>query len=87
MAASDPVDSSQRRDASRPYVRTMHNDGVLLTLEQAAEILGRSSDDVYQLIRRGDLLGIRIPDRGWFVHRDQVNQYIASRDGCRTPDT
>lgn len=59
----------------------MPDHDAILTLEQAAEILGRSSGDVYQLIRCGDLLGIKIPDLGWFVHRDQVNDYVAGRDG------
>jgi excisionase family DNA binding protein len=49
-----------------------------LTLADVAEVLNTSSAQVYALVRRGDLVAIKIGGRGqWRVEADQLEAYIA----------
>ncbi|MGD9961058.1 helix-turn-helix domain-containing protein [Nocardioides sp.] len=48
-----------------------------LTLADVAEILSTSSAQVYALVRRGDLVAIKIGGRGqWRVESSQLEAYI-----------
>ena len=48
-----------------------------LTLADVAEVLNTSSAQVYALVRRGDLVAIKIGGRGqWRVEREQLEAYI-----------
>ena len=48
-----------------------------LTLAEVAEILSTSSAQVYALVRRGDLRGIKIGGRGqWRVETTEFEGYI-----------
>lgn len=48
-----------------------------LTLAEVAEILSTSSAQVYALVRRGDLRGIKIGGRGqWRVETTELETYI-----------
>jgi excisionase family DNA binding protein len=48
-----------------------------LTLADVAEVLNTSSAQVYALVRRGDLPGIKIGGRGqWRVEASQLETYI-----------
>ena len=57
-----------------------------LTLADVAEVLNTSSAQVYALVRRGDLVAIKIGGRGqWRVEADQLEAYIARMyDEART---
>ncbi|MEJ7832359.1 MAG: helix-turn-helix domain-containing protein [Nocardioides sp.] len=49
-----------------------------LTLADVAEVLNTSSAQVYALVRRGDLVAIKIGGRGqWRVEADKLEDYIA----------
>ena len=49
-----------------------------LLLADVAEILNTSSAQVYALVRRGELRGIKIGGRGqWRVESAQLEEYIA----------
>lgn len=60
-----------------------------LTLLEVSEVLNISERQVYALVRRGELVGIRIGGRGqWRVEHSQLEEYIqrqysASRDYVR----
>lgn len=48
-----------------------------LTLAEVAEILSTSTAQVYALVRRGDLRGIKIGGRGqWRVETTELEAYI-----------
>jgi excisionase family DNA binding protein len=48
-----------------------------LTLADVAEVLSTSSAQVYALVRRGDLVAIKIGGRGqWRVEATQLEAYI-----------
>lgn len=48
-----------------------------LTLLEVSEVLNISERQVYALVRRGDLVGIRIGGRGqWRVEHAQLEEYI-----------
>ncbi len=48
-----------------------------LTLTDVAEVLNTSSAQVYALVRRGDLLAIKIGGRGqWRVEASELEAYI-----------
>ena len=48
-----------------------------LTLADVAEVLNTSSAQVYALVRRGDLMAIKIGGRGqWRVESSQLEAYI-----------
>ena len=48
-----------------------------LTLADVAEVLNTSSAQVYALVRRGDLMAIKIGGRGqWRVETSQLEAYI-----------
>jgi excisionase family DNA binding protein len=48
-----------------------------LTLADVAEVLNTSSAQVYALVRRGDLVAIKIGGRGqWRVESSQLEAYI-----------
>ena len=48
-----------------------------LTLADVAEVLNTSSAQVYALVRRGDLVAIKIGGRGqWRVEADKLEEYI-----------
>jgi excisionase family DNA binding protein len=48
-----------------------------LTLADVAEVLNTSSAQVYALVRRGDLVAIKIGGRGqWRVETEQLEAYI-----------
>ncbi|CUR56328.1 DNA-binding protein, excisionase family [metagenome] len=48
-----------------------------LTLADVAEVLSTSSAQVYALVRRGDLVAIKIGGRGqWRVEASQLEAYI-----------
>jgi excisionase family DNA binding protein len=48
-----------------------------LTLADVAEVLNTSSAQVYALVRRGDLVAIKIGGRGqWRVEAEQLEAYI-----------
>lgn len=54
-----------------------------LTLDQAAAVLGRTPQQVYVLIRTGELLAIKTGERGgWRVPRRNLEAY---RDGRPQP--
>jgi excisionase family DNA binding protein len=47
------------------------------TLEQVAEELSTSAAQVYALVRRGDLVAIRLGGRGqWRVERTKLEEFI-----------
>ena len=47
------------------------------TLEQVAEELNTSAAQVYALVRRGDLVAIRLGGRGqWRVERAKLEEFI-----------
>lgn len=49
-----------------------------LTLDQVAEELATSHSQVYAMVRRGELRGIKLGGRGqWRVERAVLEQYIA----------
>ena len=49
-----------------------------LTLADVAEVLNTSSAQVYALVRRGELRGIKIGGRGqWRVEDAELEKYIA----------
>lgn len=49
-----------------------------LTLDQVAEELATSRAQVYALLKRRDLVGIKIGGRGqWRVERSKLEEYIA----------
>jgi excisionase family DNA binding protein len=49
-----------------------------LQLADVAEVLNISVNQVYALVRRGDLLAVKIGGRGqWRVEADQLEAYIA----------
>lgn len=51
-----------------------------LKLSDVAEILNTSERQVYQLVKRGELLGIQIGGRGqWRVERSALEAYIELR--------
>lgn len=55
----------------------MANAPRFLLLSDVAEILNTSSAQVYALVRRGDLLAIKIGGRGqWRVEATQLEEYI-----------
>lgn len=54
-------------------------DETTLTLRAAGELLRCEPEDVLELVRRGDLLGVKIPRRGWFVHRDDVAAFVSDQ--------
>jgi excisionase family DNA binding protein len=48
-----------------------------LTLPEVAEVLNTSVAQVYALVRRGDLVAIKIGGRGqWRVETDELEAYI-----------
>ena len=50
-----------------------------LTLADVAEVLNTSSAQVYALVRRGDLVAIKIGGRGqWRVEADRLEDYISA---------
>ena len=50
-----------------------------LTLGDVAEILNTSMDQVYALVRRGELRGIKIGGRGqWRVESSALEEFIAA---------
>ena len=49
-----------------------------LQLADVAEVLNISANQVYALVRRGDIPAVKIGGRGqWRVEREQLEQYIA----------
>ena len=51
-----------------------------LRLGEVAEILSTSENQIYALVRRGDLRAIKIGGRGqWRVERDQLEAFIAEQ--------
>ena len=49
-----------------------------LTLDQVAEELATSHSQVYAMVRRGELRGIKLGGRGqWRIERAVLEQYIA----------
>jgi excisionase family DNA binding protein len=55
----------------------MADDPRFLTLADVAEVLNTSSAQVYALVRRGELPGIKIGGRGqWRVERVQLEEFI-----------
>ncbi len=49
-----------------------------LTLNEVAEVLNTSVPQVYALVRRGELAGVKIGGRGqWRVESDRLEDYIA----------
>lgn len=47
-------------------------------LDEVAEILNTSVPQVYALVRRGELIGVKIGGRGqWRVEKSQLEAYIA----------
>jgi excisionase family DNA binding protein len=49
-----------------------------LQLSDVAEVLNISVNQVYALVRRGDLVAVKIGGRGqWRVEADQLEAYIA----------
>ncbi|WP_026208190.1 helix-turn-helix transcriptional regulator [Catelliglobosispora koreensis] len=49
-----------------------------LTLEQVAEELSTSAAQIYALVRRGELVAIRLGGRGqWRVERSKLEDFIA----------
>lgn len=49
-----------------------------LTLAEVAEILNTSVPQVYALVRRGELTGVKIGGRGqWRVENSRLEDYIA----------
>lgn len=49
-----------------------------LTLAEVAEILNTSVPQVYALVRRGELAGVKIGGRGqWRVENSRLEDYIA----------
>lgn len=48
-----------------------------LTLDQVAEELATSKNQVYALVRQGELAGVKIGGRGqWRVERNKLEEYI-----------
>jgi excisionase family DNA binding protein len=64
-----------------PMATTTRSGGGLprfLQLADVAEVLNISVNQVYALVRRGDLLAVKIGGRGqWRVEVDQLEAYIA----------
>ena len=55
----------------------MAEDPRFLTLADVAEVLNTSSAQVYALVRRGELPGIKLGGRGqWRVERVQLEEFI-----------
>ena len=53
------------------------DDTRFLTLADVAEVLNTSSAQVYALVRRGELPGIKLGGRGqWRVERVQLEEFI-----------
>ena len=51
-----------------------------LTLADVAEVLNTSSAQVYALVRRGDLVAIKIGGRGqWRVEVDELERFIQQK--------
>lgn len=49
-----------------------------LTLNEVAEVLNTSVPQVYALVRRGELAGVKIGGRGqWRVETSRLEEYIA----------
>lgn len=72
---SGPVDGSPP-GARRS--RTLAGVQEYLTLDQAAAELSTDSDVVYELVRRGAILGVYAPDAGgWRVARAELKRYRA----------
>lgn len=66
-----PGDSSARHTGRR----TVPGVKEYLTLDQAARDLGRSRADTYQLVRSGELFGIRVSSSDWRVTRRNLDAY------------
>jgi excisionase family DNA binding protein len=51
----------------------------LLTVTQAAEILGKSIDAVRKMVYRGDLPTVRMGTRGVRFKREEITEYLNKR--------
>lgn len=65
-------DGSTEKDANRPAIEPR-----FLTLEDVATYLSVSVQQVYSLVRNGDLPAIKIGGRGvWRVDKGQLESYV-----------
>ena len=80
-AATDSVISQQPVET----VPTAQNvpDDRLLTVDHVAEILGFAASYVYELLRRGEILGMH-HGKYWRVRRSEVERFIAKHEGTAT---
>jgi len=55
----------------------------LLTVDQAAEILGFATSYVYELLRRAEICGLH-HGRYWRIRRSELERFIAANEKTRT---
>ena len=55
---------------------------VLLTFQEAAELLRVSRATMYRLLASGDLVGHKV-GRGWRFYKADLHQFVASQTGMR----
>jgi excisionase family DNA binding protein len=53
----------------------------ILTVRQAADLLGVSTEAVHHLLKRGRIPGQRLDGWMWVLKRDDVTAYQASQEG------
>lgn len=73
-----PVDS-QPGPPDRPYAQHVHDRLDHLTLDELAAALDVDVDVAYQLVRTGQIYGIKVQDLGWRIPRRNLEAYQAGR--------
>lgn len=58
---------------------------ILLTFQEAADLLRVSRATMYRLLASGQLVGHKV-GRGWRFYKADVHRFVAAQRGAATPD-
>lgn len=52
----------------------------LLTVKEVARVLGFDITTVYSLLKRGELVGIKLRPKAWRIKKEDLTAYLASKE-------
>ena len=52
----------------------------LLTVKEVARVLGFDITTVYSLLKRGELVGMKLRPKAWRIKKEDLEAYLASKE-------
>jgi len=68
------MDNTDTKDLNEIYRKPF------LTVKEVAKVLGFDITTVYALLKRGELVGIKLRPKAWRIKKEDLDAYLASKE-------